>query len=443
MPMPIAPLARPNHARHLLVFAAAMLASVCLARSAAAELMAGAARASITPDPATIPYQLGGYVAPQRTGHNATGIHDTCYARALVLSDGPAKCAIVSLDLCFMPASVKTAVMSRIAATSIPASGLFMSATHTHSAPDPLALHAGNTGPAGALPTFDPKLMDFIADRIAQAITEANGKLRPARAGSGQATGLGLNRNRRGEKLTDDTMTALKVVDSEGKPLAAIFNYAAHPVYYGPEMMHVSGDWAGTFERQMEAVQPGGVVLFLNGAEGDASPNGADEGTNAEKIDTYSAKICQAARRLYDSTETTGSGGLAAWTQETELGPPKPHPFFLLAAGALHATANQARDLVNHLMPEKCEVSFVRVGSLLLIGVPCEPTASIGLAAKAMAPASLAKTVGIVALTNGWLGYVLTPEQYKAGKYEATMSFYGDQGGEKILAGVKAGLNHH
>jgi neutral ceramidase len=91
-------------------------------------------------------------------------------------------------------------------------------------------------------------------------------------------------------------------------------------------------------------------------------------------------------------------------------------------------------------MPATCEVSFIRVGGLLLMGVPCEPTASIGLAAKAAAAAAGAKTAGIVALTNGWIGYVLTPEQYKAGKYEATMSFYGDQGGEKILAGVKAGL---
>lgn len=420
-----------------------LLAGAALAppTDARADLMAGAAKVSITPDPKAIPYQLGGYVAPQRTGHNATGIHDTCYARALVLQDGGAKVAIVSLDLCFMPAAVKTAVLSRIGATGIPASGVFIASTHTHSAPDPLALHPGNTGPAGGLPTFDPKLSDFIADRIAQSITEANGRLAAARAGNGQAAKLGLNRNRRGDKLTDDTMTVLKVVDSDGKPLAAIFNYAAHPTYYGPEMMSVSGDWAGTFERQMEAVYPGMVALFLNGAEGDASPNGADEGTNAEKIDTYSAKICQAARRLYDGIETPSQGGILAWTHETPLGPPKPHPFFLLAAGALHATADQARALVNRLMPEKCEVSFVRVGTLLLIGVPCEPTASIGLAAKAMTPPPGVKTVGIVALTNGWLGYVLTPEQYRAGKYEATMSFYGDQGGEKILAGVKAGLN--
>lgn len=408
-----------------------------------ADLMAGAAKVSITPDPKSMGYQLGGYVAPERTGHNATGVHDTCYARALVLADGPAKCAIVSLDLCFMPASVKAAVFSRIGATSIPASGLFIAATHTHSAPDPLALHASNTGPAGALPTYDAKLADWIADRIAQAITEANGKLRAARAGNGQAEKLGLNRNRRGEMLTDDTMTALKVVDAAGNPVAAIYNYAAHPVYYGADMLHVSGDWCGTFERQMEAVYPGSVALFLNGAEGDASPNGADEGMPAEKIDTYSAKISQVARRLYDRIETVSGGGIQAWTQETELGPPKPHPFFLLAAGALRATADQARDLVNRIMPVNCEVSFVRVGTLLFIGVPCEPTAAIGLAAKGMGPVTGAKTVGIAALTNGWIGYMLTPDQYHAGKYEATMSFYGDQGGEKILAGVKAGLNRH
>ncbi len=406
-----------------------------------ADLMAGASKVSITPDPNVMPYQLGGYVSPERTGHNATGIHDTCYARALVLSDGPAKCAIVSLDLCFMPASVKTAVVIRVASLGIPASGLFLSATHTHSALDPLALHGANTVPAGSLSAYDLKLADWVADRIAQAITEANGKLRPARAGSGQARNLGLNRNRRGEKLTDDTMIALKVTDAGGKPLAAIFNYAAHPVYYGANMLQVSGDWSGTFQRQMEAVYPGSVTLFLNGAEGDASPNGADEGTPAEKIDTYSAKISLAARRLYDSIAANSSGGLKAWTQDTELGPPKPHPFFLLAAGSLHATAAQAREMVYRIMPTRCEVSFVRIGDALFIGVPGEPTAAVGLAGKALAAGAGAKSVGIVALTNGWLGYLLTPEQYKAGKYEATMSFYGDQSGEKILAGITAGLN--
>src|ERR1041385_3340743 len=99
-----------------------------------AQLQAGAARVSITPDPKSLPYPLGGYVSPERLGHNATGIHDACYARALVLKRDSVKCAIVSLDLCFMPANVKQDVLSRIASTGIPASGLFLACTHTHSA---------------------------------------------------------------------------------------------------------------------------------------------------------------------------------------------------------------------------------------------------------------------------------------------------------------------
>src|SRR5258708_5259398 len=162
-----------------------------LSSSANAELTAGASKVSITPDQKEFGYQLGGYVAKERTGHNAVGVHDQCYSRALVISDGTHKAAIVSLDLCFLPSSLKTAVLSRIGTSGIASDGLFLSATHTHSGPDPLALHAANTGPSGSLPTYDAKLADWIADRIAQSISEASARMKPARIGSGQLQGLG------------------------------------------------------------------------------------------------------------------------------------------------------------------------------------------------------------------------------------------------------------
>ena len=121
--------------------------------------------------------------------------------------------------------------------------------------------------------------------------------------------------------------------------------------------------------------------------------------------------------------------------------PPRtPHPFFLLAASQLGATQQQAKELVDRLMPEKVEISYVQVGDLLLMGVPGEPTAPVGLEAKEAARAKSIKHAAIVALTNGWIGYIVTSAQYKAGKYEPTMSFYGDQVGIKILEGLKAGL---
>jgi hypothetical protein len=358
----------------------------------------------------------------------------------LVLENNGTKCALVSLDLCFLPANVKDAVVSRLGPTAIPASAIFLSATHSHSAPDPLLMHSGNRGPAGELPQFDQAVLDFTSDRIAQAITEANAKLAPARAGSGQKSGLGLNRNRRGEKITDDEMTALKVTDPSGNTIAAVIDYAAHPVYYGAEMMEVSGDWVGCFEREMEAVTPGAVVLFINGAEGDASPNGSDAGTNSEKVQIYAAKLMEPTRALLSSITTEPNPKLAAWVQSSDLPARSPHPLFLLAAASLKATPEQAKAFVNQLMPEKVDVCFLRIGDALFICVPGEPTAPVGLAAKEMARNKGVKHPAIVALTNGWIGYLVTSEQYKAGKYEPTMSFYGPGIGEAILIGIRAGL---
>src|SRR5262249_25731854 len=138
--------------RSVLFLSVSLSVSLCLCGSKShAELKAGAARVSITPDPKAMPYPLGGYVSPPRLGHNATGIHDACAAPALVLSDGTTKCAVVSLALCFLPASVREAVAARLGGTGLSAA-LFLAATHTHSGPDPLVLHRANTGPSGALP---------------------------------------------------------------------------------------------------------------------------------------------------------------------------------------------------------------------------------------------------------------------------------------------------
>ncbi len=405
-----------------------------------ADLSAAAAKVNITPDQKVFSYQLGGYVSPDRTGHNAVGVHDNCYSRALVLSDGTTKVAIVSLDLCFMPANVKTSVLQRLNGTRIRPEGLFLSATHTHSAPDPLAFHSANNMPAGKLSSYDEKLTDWLADRIAESILTADKSLQPARAGSAQLDKVGLNRNRRGERITDDQMTVLKVTDNSGKIIAAILNYAAHPVYFGSEMLQVSGDWAGAYENQIESLNSGAVALFLNGAEGDASANGADEGTSAERITTFSTKMASTTRRLLDTVAAKENVPIKAWIQETPMPPQKPHPSFLLASFLMKATPDQAKDLINRVMPPKIDVCYIQIGDLLLMGVPGEPTTPIGLAAKEAARAKGIKYPAIVALTNGWIGYIVTPEQYKAGKYEPTMSFYGDQVGVKVLEGVRAGL---
>ncbi len=446
-----------------------------------AQIQAGAARVSITPDVKASAIPLGGYAA--RRGAPSSGVHDPVYARALVLSSGATKAALVSLDLCFLPANVKAEVAKRLVlngATGLDAAHLFLSATHTHCAPDPLAMHSGNTFTKlkGWTP-FDPALLAFTADRIAQSIIEADKARVPVTLSSAEQDEPGANRNRRNDPVVDPALTVLRVQNTAtGGTLACVVDFAAHPTLYDDKMMQVSADWPGVMCAEVEkkytaANNPAPVCLFLNGAEGDASPNGVDAvKTGEEKVTAYGQRMSKLALAALDTAGSPSKDGAAAgeqpntesgkippesqavtssgklledqtlamWTQAVILPPRKPNGLYLLAAMQLGATMPEARDLVNALMPTQTQITFLRAGGLLMIGFPCEPSGEIGLAAKKMAREAGCKLPAVVALTNDWLAYCLTPEQYKAGKYEAVMSFYGEPFGPAMLAGVKAGL---
>ncbi|HLK61092.1 MAG TPA: neutral/alkaline non-lysosomal ceramidase N-terminal domain-containing protein, partial [Chthonomonadaceae bacterium] len=164
--------------------AAALLMLLASAGPAAAELRAGAAKVDITPDVQARKVPLGGYAA--RRAAPATGVHDPVFARALVLSEGAVKAGIVSVDLCFVPSSLTAEVVRRVQATGVTgldAGHLLLAATHAHTAPDPLAMHRGNTFTYAGWTRFDPALLAFTAERVAQAIVQADRRQAPAQAG--------------------------------------------------------------------------------------------------------------------------------------------------------------------------------------------------------------------------------------------------------------------
>src|SRR5579862_1780454 len=95
----------------------ALTAALCLVSPAAAQLKAGAAKVDITPDVSASSIPLGGYGA--RRGKPSTGIHDPVYSRAIVFAEGKEKAAVVSLDLCFLPANIRTEVYKHLVADGV------------------------------------------------------------------------------------------------------------------------------------------------------------------------------------------------------------------------------------------------------------------------------------------------------------------------------------
>jgi hypothetical protein len=258
------------------------------------RLRAGAAKVDITPDITKIRIQLGGYNA--RLNMPPTGVHDPIYARALALEVGEQTAVIVALDHLLIPWSLTRNVLQ---ATGLQPAQLFMSASHTHCAPDSMGLNERMRFPLPGVGTFLPEFLAFTTERVVQAIRQARQRMRPATLALAAAELPNLNRNRRGRRLLDRTMTVARLDDSRGKPFAAVVVFAAHPTIYPHTMMQVSAEFPGVVQTTLEGVLGrGAVALFLNGALGDVSPV-ADVGKDHhERVRIYGASLAAHAQRL-------------------------------------------------------------------------------------------------------------------------------------------------
>jgi len=100
------------------------------------------------------------------------------------------------------------------------------------------------------------------------------------------------------------------------------------------------------------------------------------------------------------------------------------------------------RDFLEELAPAETASSSLRLGDLLLVGIPGE------LAAKpakdlcdAISTKTGAKYVTVGGLANEWISYILSPEEYLKGGYEASVSFYGATLATVILEGAQRGVS--
>ena len=98
------------------------------------QLLAGTGKLMITP---TFGAELSGFVARKE---KCRGVHDPLYARALVLTDGKKKIALVAADLIGVDAGLLAKVRAKVCLlTDLEPSAVLVSATHTHSGPATLA----------------------------------------------------------------------------------------------------------------------------------------------------------------------------------------------------------------------------------------------------------------------------------------------------------------
>jgi neutral ceramidase len=372
------------------------------------DLRAGAAVADITPPQSMWNVMMAGYFEPKQIPQ---GVHDPLHAKALVLDNGQVRLCIVTTDLISIPINLRQAVLAKLT----PAAGLapervLMCASHTHSGPGGLT---EMKFAAQFLGEYKPDEADYVAGKIAGAIESAAAGLRPAKLGYATARVSGFTHNRRGNELIDAEVAVLRVDGADDKPIALLVNFATHPVFLDDDNRLFSADFVGYMLDAIEG-ERGGVAMFANGAQGDQNPDQDEKIPTAYgRAEAYGKRMAGEALRIAQQAQTRPQVALA--TALAQLTLPAP---------TVPVDARQV------------PIMAVRIGDVLLLGVPGEATAEVGLTIKAHARQLGFDLPLVIGLANEEIAYILSRADYERGEYEAKMSFYGPDLGSVMVAGM-------
>lgn len=378
--------------------------------------LAGAAK---IPLPLSPGLPMAGY--GKRTG-TAKGMHDLLFARGLALRQGEERVIVLSVDLLAVTDEMRGAVLRKIRTKiPFPARGLMIAATHTHSGPG--ALSSGFLEQFAAGP-FDRSYFEKITDTLAEAALLAAGAMKPARIRHGAASAPDLIRNRmKSSGPVDPEVRFVEMLGEEGETIATLVNFSAHATVLKPDNLHFSGDYPGFLEATIE--EQGGVALFTAGSVADQTahpPEGSDRYEQAEAMGR------ELARRVGESPRTAPqeTPGLSVQTLSIRLPP---------AQVKMKSGKRLASFLSSPFFDAETIVQTIRIGPVLLIGIPGDISVVLGEEMKASARARGMEAM-IVGFANDYIGYLLPRALYETPAYEARMSFHGPQMGEYLVAVV-------
>lgn len=352
--------------------------------------------------------------------------------RSLVLENEGTRVALCSTDFLGFPGVLCDKVRGRV--SGIPAQNILIGATHTHSAPDCYGF-PDQTGKTAA----DFAYLDSVSAKLAEAINEAVDRLQPARVkiATGKAQGK-IAYNYYAEQLHDPRCSVIQVLDTAGKPVATLVNYACHPEVIGPDQGIMCPDFVGPLYDRLKE-RSAGTGLFMNSAQGGMvtadcrGPDGKDIQTWDECIRIGNLLADEAIRIVAEAP--------------IQQNP----PLFCGSTTIEFPVENEMLRTVVKLSPLGFEltptggvatqVNVVNLGNAQMLTIPGEALPNIGYYLKRKMPSEHPMLLG---LTNDAFGYILAKVDWNSfDRYNyITRTCLGEMTGEifmkKALAFVDA-----
>jgi hypothetical protein len=401
--------------------------------SAQDRLQAGFGSSDITPELAKKPVYLAGYGKNRK----ATAVHDPIMARAVVLSDGQAKIALVSVDLVglFLP------TVERVRAQLPGFTYVLVSSTHNHEGPDTLGLWGASPFTSGV----DDAYLDRVVAGIIAAVNEAERKVQPVTVCIGRAKNPDLLGDSRLPIVKHDELVALHLFDANGKNAGIIVQWNCHPEALGSKNTQVSADFVAATVDHLEK-KLACPVLYLTGTVGGlmGPPRIVDEHGKPldamERTKEYGVRIGRLAEKALAKSKPITLTPFEVTRKDLFL--PLDNPLYVLAwkLGVLKRQAflwkdSEKADKLPEKLPQnvrlavRTELAFLKLGELEAAAIPGEvyPELVLGKVQDPVDPgadfpdASIepalydqlhGKQRMLIGLANDEIGYILPERQW-------------------------------
>lgn len=423
-----------------------VLCSLFSLQNAQADLKVGIVTNDVTPDISEkIP--LGGYGGIIRRNwpfhfyekpifrmfKPATGKLDPIKVKAMYLESNNKKLLFVGLDIVGVTKDIYQVIVDKVSDFGISKDQIFVSGTHSHSAPG--ALSKNPFWQVIAMDRFQKKYYEFYVENIIKTIKQAIDQSEGAELYKLSFETNNLINNRRGNDRPLNHQANLMLAKStlNNTWIGGIVNFAVHGTSLGEENLFFSSDVPGAIERELsfKLKEENGYVLtsqipemiFVNGAEGDVSP-----GLNYLQL---GKEFAAQAMENFSKIEPLE----ADWeiqTKEINLGKPRVNLSKCVEEKWMPKNVNMG---IKKFISPLAQISKIKFGNLWLATWPGEATTELGNKLIAQTLAQGASQVWIWGLTNDHLSYFLTPEEYEKGGYESCSTFFGSTGGMDVLKG--------
>ncbi len=187
--------------------------------------------------------------------------------------------------------------------------------------------------------------------------------------------------------------------------------------------------------------------MYFNGAEGDQAPVARPGSGDSpwERAEKYGLELGTVVTNVWRKIDTSRDVAFDFHLETIQLPERRWHPEFMATGGKEYGLSESAMgDVLSKMAPNETTSGSLRLGDLVIVGIPGEMAAGLGMRVKAETQAATgARHAVIGGLANEWISYILTADSYiKGSGYEASMSFYGPELGDRIVKSAVRGAAH-